>query len=518
MPKFIDHTGEKRMMNCGLEATIIRYGSYKDIDVQFEDGQVVFHRDYSSFQKGAISPPIDPRYSHLGEKRMMKCGLEATIIRYGSSRDIDVQFEDGQVVYHRKYNCFKKGTIAPPNYTRLIDRTGEKRMMNCGLEATIIRYGSYMDIDVQFEDGQVVYHRDYSSFKRGTITLPVERVGEKRMMNCGLEATIIRYGSSQDIDVRFEDGQVVYHSYYSSFKIGAISPPIDPRKIVHIGEKRMMNCGLEATIIRYGSCMDIDVQFEDGQVVYHRNYNNFIKGMITPPIDPRKIVHIGEKRMMKCGSEATIIRYGSSRDIDVQFEDGQVVYHRDYSAFQKGEIAPPNYTRLIDRTGEKHMMKCGLEATIIRYGSSRDIDVQFEDGQVVYHRNYNCFKKGTIAPPIHPRKIDRTGEKRMMNCGLEATIIRYGSSQDIDVQFEDGQVVFHRDYSSFKKGAITHPGFKANKSKPSLYKSFITHYTGRHPETGEPYYHCKCQNCGFEIIDTARNIIKLEHKCEITAT
>ena len=22
MPKFIDHTGEKRMMNCGLEATI----------------------------------------------------------------------------------------------------------------------------------------------------------------------------------------------------------------------------------------------------------------------------------------------------------------------------------------------------------------------------------------------------------------------------------------------------------------------------------------------------------------
>ena len=39
MPKFIDRTGEKKMMNCGLEATIIRYGSNKDIDVQFEDGQ-----------------------------------------------------------------------------------------------------------------------------------------------------------------------------------------------------------------------------------------------------------------------------------------------------------------------------------------------------------------------------------------------------------------------------------------------------------------------------------------------
>ena len=171
-----------------------------------------------------------------------------------------------------------------------------------------------------------------------------------------------------------------------------------------------------------------------------------------------------------------------------------------------------------DRTGEKRMMNCGLEATIIRYGSAIDIDVQFEDGQVVYHRDYFSFQKGEIAPPNYTRLIDRTGEKGMMNCGLEATIIRYGGSHDIDVKFEDGQVVYHRDYSSFQKGEISHPGFTANRTKPSLYKSFITQYTGRHPQTEEPYYHCKCQNCGSEIIDTARNIIKLEHKCEITAT
>ena len=398
---------------------------------------------------------------------------------------------------------------------KFIDRTGEKRMMKCGLEATIIRYGGSQDIDVKFEDGQVVYHRDYSAFKKGAIAPPIERLGEKKMMNCGLEATIIRYGSSKDIDVQFEDGQVVYHSYYSSFKKGKIAPPIDPRKTVHIGEKRMMNCGLEATIIRYGSAIDIDVQFEDGQVVYKRTYTAFKKGSISPPIDPR-YSHLGEKRMMNCGLEATIIRYGGAIDIDVQFEDGQVVYHSCYFSFKIGSIAPPIDPRY-SHVGEKRMMNCGLEATIIRYGSSRDIDVQFEDGQVVYKRTYKDFKKGTIAPPIDLRYL-RVGEKRMMNCGLEATIIRYGSYTDIDVQFEDGQVVYHRDYTSFKKGTIAHPGFKANKAKPSLYKSFITKYTGRHPQTEEPYYHCKCQKCGFEIIDTARNIIKLEHKCEITAT
>ena len=232
---------------------------------------------------------------------------------------------------------------------------------------------------------------------------------------------------------------------------------------------------------------------------------------------PKFIDRTGEKRMMRCGLEATIIRYGGAKDIDVQFEDGQVVYHRDYFSFQKGSISPPIDPRY-SHLGEKRMMNCGLDATIIRYGSSQDIDVQFEDGQVVYHKEYDNFKKGAISPPIDPRKIDRSGEKRMMKCGLEATIIRYGSRRDIDVQFEDGQVVYYREYSAFKKGTIAHPGFKANKSKPSLYKTFIIKYTGRHPRTGEPYYHCKCQKCGFEIIDTSRNIIKLEHKCETQPT
>ena len=170
--------------------------------------------------------------------------------------------------------------------------------------------------------------------------------------------------------------------------------------------------------------------------------------------------------------------------------------------------------KMIDRTDEKLMTKCGLEATILRCGGSTDIDVQFEDGQVVYHRNFSSFKKGEIVPPIDPRKTVHIGEKRMMNCGLVATIIRYGSAKNIDVQFEDGQVVYKRTYDAFKKGEITHPGFTATRTKPSLYKSFITQYTGHHPETGEPYYHCKCQKCGVEIIDTARNIIKMEHICK----
>ena len=77
----------------------------------------------------------------LGETRMMNCGMEATIIRYGRCDDIDVRFEDGAVAKNKAYKAFKKGEIANPNIKTFTEvRLGETRVMNCGMEATIIRY------------------------------------------------------------------------------------------------------------------------------------------------------------------------------------------------------------------------------------------------------------------------------------------------------------------------------------------------------------------------------------------
>ena len=132
----------------------------------------------------------------LGETRMMNCGMKATIIRYGGCNDIDIRFEDGKVVVHKKYDQFKKGEIANPNVNSFAEaRLGEIRMMNCGMKATIIRYGKHTDIDIRFEDGTVVKNRRYGEFKIGTIVNHNinPRLGETRIMNCGMKATIIRY-------------------------------------------------------------------------------------------------------------------------------------------------------------------------------------------------------------------------------------------------------------------------------------------------------------------------------------
>lgn len=50
------------------------------------------------------------------------------------------------------------------------------------------------------------------------------------------------------------------------------------------------------------------------------------------------------------------------------------------------------------------------------------------------------------------KREERLGERRKMNCGAIATIIEYRTSEDIDVQFEDGYISKNKNYANFKKG------------------------------------------------------------------
>ena len=49
----------------------------------------------------------------IGETRMMKCGLNCTIIEYKDRNHITVQFETGEIVPRRSYALFTKGDIRP---------------------------------------------------------------------------------------------------------------------------------------------------------------------------------------------------------------------------------------------------------------------------------------------------------------------------------------------------------------------------------------------------------------------
>ena len=286
-------------------------------------------------------------------------------------------------------------------------------------------------------------------------------------------------------------------------------------KIDRVGKTRMMNCGMEATIIRYGGYNDIDIRFEDGKVVVHKAYGNFKKGNIAnQDIKASAENRLGETRMMKCGMAATIIRYGKYSDIDVRFEDGKVVEHKAYDTFKKGSITNPNIKVSAENClGKTRMMNCGMKATIIRYGNAGDIDVRFEDGIEAVHKTYNSFKKGNIAhQKTNVSAEARLGETRMMNCGMEATIIRYGNNTDIDVCFEDGTIVEHKTYNSFKKGGIAHQSLNLNYGSKDFH-GFICKQGFK--DEDRTLYECICKYCGLEDVLTPQEMMeheKLQHR------
>lgn len=60
-------------------------------------------------------------------------------------------------------------------------------------------------------------------------------------------------------------------------------------------------------------------------------------------------------------------------------------------------------------------------------------------------------------------KKNRVGKETTTFDGQKMKIIRYGSSTDIDVQFEDGTIVENKSYISFKKGLSENPNVYATK-------------------------------------------------------
>lgn len=313
-----------------------------------------------------------------------------------------------------------------------------------GENAKIIDYISSSNITVQFDDGTIVTNKNLVDFKKGNIGKPIEnRIGKVSKSNSGLNMTIIRYTSYRDIDIQFDDGTIVKHKDYGSFLRGEIAYPQSKR----LGERKISKNGRELKIIVYRNYKDIDIQFEDGTIVQHRDYRSFSEGCIYNPNFYKS--KIGEEIFAPNGHTLKIIDYRNSKDVDVQFEDGTIVQHRDYYSFLTGNIAMP----ILNRVGQTNIAKNGMGIKIIAYRNSHDIDIQFEDGTIVTHKNYNHFLDGYIAYP----RPDHVGEEVYAKNGMRMTLIAYRNVSDVDIKFEDGTIVEHKYYQNFKEGTILYP-------------------------------------------------------------
>lgn len=512
---------QSKIMNNGLIATIIDYRGANDIDVQFEDGSIRNGVRYSAFNNGEILHPDDIANKtlksklRLRESRIMNNGIRATIIDYRSSQDITVQFEDGSIRDGISYGSFKRGCVATPNQT--IDnikqqRIRETRIMKNGLKATIIAYRKSKDIDVKFEDGYTREHVSYDSFVRGTVLHPHlysdKYCGEKNMMTCGMGCEIIAYRNHFDIDVRFEDGSMRTNMRYSAFQNGNIQHPDftnEMKSKQRINTTRTMLNGMTATVIEYNSSKDITVQFADGTIVKNQRWPMFVQGIIANPNIQYQVgyslqehalhyylTHFGFIKIPKRAfrdrglGDYELDFYHPDKKIAVEYDGGR---HQCQNAFKRDLLKNERCHQMgikLYRIREwmcPHTNEKAIEYFVsknnkigVNYYDCKEIiesilsenHISFDntfidfirDEQIIrndYNQHYiNCYAKRRIG-----KSIWNSREKQMM------TIIEYRSSNDIDVQFEDGKIRYNTMYSSFMKGNLRHPDKMYSTSKQS---------------------------------------------------
>ncbi len=342
---------------------------------------------------------------------------------------------------------------------------GQKAIMNCGMEAEVIEDYGYNNITVRFIDGFVSHKRYRHEFKTGRINNPNVKkgvlIGQKKIMKNGMRAEVIKDNGAYDITIQFEDGHLAKCSR-SAFKIGSVNNP-NIIKGCLLGQKAIMNCGMEAEVIEDYGCRNITVRFVDGFVAHKRSRQEFKNGGIDNPNVDRTSL-LGHKMIMNCGMEAEVIEDNGSRDITIRFSDGYTTYHRERGAFVKRMISNPN-CRTISFVGKKKMMYCGMVAEVIEDFGYKNITVQFTDGTILKNKRRDSFLSGHIKNPNYDCDSIK-GTVAMMNCGMEAEVIEDFGNDNITIRFSDGTIREHRTRHNFIKGKIGNPNLhKKRQSK-----------------------------------------------------
>lgn len=268
-----------------------------------------------------------------------------------------------------------------------------------------------------------------------------------------------------------------------------------------VGEVNYTSDGKKLTIIAYRNNADLDIKIEDDIVIKNIRYTAFKNGNMLTLL---RRIRVGEVGYNNNGQKMTIIAYRNFEDIDVQFEDGNIAYHKRYDNFKKGKIANKN-----SRVGDVCYNSKGQKMTIIRYGNCNDIDVKFEDGTVAINKTYKNFTSGNICKPSI-----RVGELRVNSIGILMELIEYVDCKSIKIRFEDGSVCTS-DYNSFSKGVIGHPTLRMSGislCKGSTFGLFdVKKFMYRTDNKRDVNYLCQCRKCGYKDILTPTEM--LNHKC-----
>lgn len=157
------------------------------------------------------------------------------------------------------------------------------------------------------------------------------------------------------------------------------------------------NCG-NIKIVGYNNCSDVTVEFEDGTIREHCTMDRVRKVNIANKVKGNYKTHKMCGRIYEtnnCGS-IKIVKYNNSRDVTVQFDDGEIKEHCNIDCIRKGNIAKDRNNKRKIRIGEIYDTNNSGRIEIIDYNNAHDVTVKFEDGTIKYHCNMWCIIRGYV--------------------------------------------------------------------------------------------------------------------------
>lgn len=375
--KASERIGVESTSRDGKRAQVVSYSTCENFIIRFCDGKEMKLKNWRYFIEGNFNyekhfkAPRN-REERIGEKKVMNNGLTAEVIEYRGSHDMDILFEDGGKRTGVSWRDFCIGSIAHPTipggnvsqnelvlrfyleslgFVRIPQRS--KRSDRVGLEGKELDlYNDKLKIAIEY-DGEYSHTKNKDDEGKNKI---VEKLGIKlyrfrepgcsgvsgrnyiledsRFMSASLECCLKSFVrdvlKKDDKFINFEKDKRTIKEYVSNNK----------RVMIHLYEKKKMNNGMVAEIIKMSSCRNITVQFEDGEIVYHKCYQSFVKGNISHPKDTslaKKNQRLNIRKQMKNGMMAEVIEYNLSNDIKVKFDNGEIVKTR-WERFSTGSV------------------------------------------------------------------------------------------------------------------------------------------------------------------------------------
>lgn len=224
---------------------------------------------------------------------------------------------------------------------------------------------------------------------------------------------------------------------------------------------------------------------------------------------------VGDSKLMNCGMSATIIEKRNYRDIDVRFENGCIIEKTETKMFHSGSIKYTNYKpirkiRTTNRLGEQRLMNCRMMAKIIEYRQCDEIDVEFEDGLIVKNVTYKNFLLGSIhnknCKKSTNKADERIGLQKKNNNGSIMKIVEYIDYDNMSVEFQDEyKTVIKTKYGHFKKGDITNPYFKSKFNVGCIGLTSAMDSDGKYKKSYK-YWSNMLRRCYFDNIKCYKDV------------